>query len=109
MDNRVFEQDVFWVNVRGEAFRLTEMDAGYRRNVIQFLLENVEYFHAESALREALEATDAFVEGELTGSLLAFLLGCPAIGVLSPREWLESTPLMRRLRQLTPDALGTGC
>jgi len=101
MDNRVFEQDKYWVNVKGEAFLLEEMDDLYRRNVINFLHDNLDYFHAMASLRDAIGMLASLEAGEPDGSALAFALGAPAIVDIPPTVWLESTPLMRKLRELT--------
>jgi len=104
MDNRVFEQDVYWVNISGEAFLLTDMDETYRRNVIGFLLDNVEYFHVHAALREVSQATRSILGGNIPGSVLAAELGGAPTASMAPLQWLEATPLMRKLRALTPDS-----
>lgn len=100
MDNRVFDQDVYWVNIRGEGFRLEEMSAEYKSNVIAFLMENAEYFHAHAALRAAAETVVAAMEGKIHAELILQELGMPRIDELDPLDWLEATPLMRRLRAL---------
>lgn len=100
MDNRVFDQDIYWVNVHGEAFVLSAMSGTYRRNVIAFLIRDAAYFHANAALRSMVTAyTDALL-GRVSGELLADELGVVRTIDLNPLEWLESTPLMRRLRSL---------
>jgi hypothetical protein len=42
MDLRVFDQDVWWVDVEGRPHRLSEMTVEYRRNVLRFLLDSAE-------------------------------------------------------------------
>jgi len=100
MDNRVFDQDIYWVNIAGKAFLIEEMSSDYRRNVIDFLRENCEYFHARAALRTGIEALILAFEGRVHGDILARDLGSPAIEDLDPLDWLESTPLMRKLKSL---------
>lgn len=102
MDNRVFEQDVYWVNVKGEPFLLEEMSDEYRWNVIVFLHRHVTYYHVNAAVRGAVTALGDVLRGKVNGDLLSQHFGAPAVTDLSPIEWLESTPLMRRLRALTP-------
>ena len=104
MDNRVFDQDTYWVNSDGEAFLLPDMDQVYRCNVIGFLHDHVDYFHLHAALRELAEATSSVLNGYIPGSVLASTLGAPSIASMTPQQWLESTPLMRKLRHLTPDS-----
>lgn len=104
MDNRVFDQDIYWVNIAGEAFLLVDMDETYRHNVIGFLLDNAEYFHVHAALREVSEAVHSILGGHVPGSVLASELGGAATSSMEPQQWLEATPLMRKLRALTPDS-----
>ena len=106
MDKRVFEQDVYWVNIKGEPFLLTEMSEEYRRNVISFLMEGAEYYHFGAVMRMLATLTGDAMLGRITynGDVLAHSLGLPTVADLTADEWLESTPLMRRLRELTPEA-----
>lgn len=102
MDNRVFDQDMYWVNIKGEPFLLQDMSEGYRGNVIAFLHVHVAYYHAHAAMREAVDSALSVAAGLPSGTLLARDLGIPIIAEMDPVEWLESTPLMRKLRALTP-------
>lgn len=97
LDLRVFDQDVYWVDRAGRPHVLAEMSLEYQANVIMFLREFADSYHAAQALR----ATAQFVGDTM--------LGLPPVEGLDPEEiidtpaleWLESTPLLRRLRHLT--------
>lgn len=105
MDKRVFEQDIYWVDIKGTPHLLEEMSEEYRINVIMFLRDGVNYFYTEAVLRFAATiACDALL-GRQSGELIAHDLGLPNITDLTPQEWLESTPLMRKLHQLTEQAI----
>lgn len=101
MDKRVFEQDVYWVDIKGVPHLLEEMSEEYRINVIMFLRESVNYFYMEAVLRFAALITSDALLGRQSGELIAYELGTPTITDLTPEQWLESTPLMRKLRLLT--------
>lgn len=98
LDLRVFEQDVYWVDINQRPHRIDQMTALYRRNVIRFLSANQDYYFVMSARLHLLRLVEGLLTGGVDGDTLAHALGNPAHDDLSPGEWLESTPLMRRLR-----------
>lgn len=100
-DLRVFEQDEYWVDYRGKPHRLSEMPNDYRVNVITFLEERKDRFYVETCLRTAVSMAGDALLGRVNGELLAEAVGGPKITDHTPSEWLEATPLMRRLRTLT--------
>jgi hypothetical protein len=100
MDNRVFEQDVYWVDIKGEPHMIEEMSSDYRINVIMFLRDNNDYFFHATFLRKATEVVCSALEGETHSELFPWLVGGDTIFDLTPKEWLESTPLMRKLLRL---------
>lgn len=103
MDNRVFEQDVYWVDIHGRPHLVadeSDMTPDYINNVIAFLVDGADYFHCCAMLRNAVQAYgDAVLFGEVPGELLAAELGAPLPTQMTALEWLESTPLMRALRR----------
>lgn len=103
MDNRVFDQDIYWVDVKGNPHLLEDMSDEYRMNVIMFLRDNMAYFGANAAIRMVSEllgniyiAPAGYCDTEETYRAAENFLAAD-----TPEEWLESTPLMRRLRHLT--------
>ena len=102
LDLRVFDQDKWWVDHLGRPHRLEEMSAGYRRAVCHYLRRLAPSLHAAMALREVLEACDA-ADGSISWVDIASELGLPTIGSHDPWQWLESTPLFRRLTRLLTD------
>jgi hypothetical protein len=107
LDLRVFEQDIYWVDVFGNGHRLDEMPEDYRRNVIIHLLNNARFFYTGiqrsviiGFLALALEGITDFIGEE--EQMLKKVNG--EIVVKESLEWLEDTPLMRKLRTLTPDS-----
>lgn len=102
MDLRVFDQDRYWVDVVGRPFRLEMMSEEYRKNVIDFLLRHQRGFHLKYAMGEIFDSVVNLARGEPDWSQVAYEFGLPFAGDHESRWWLESTPLMRRLRVLTP-------
>jgi hypothetical protein len=101
LDLRVFDQDAYWVDMWGEPHLLDDMTDEYRRNVIAHCETNAVSFHAGYAIKEAIEAVDATLNGTANAALLQLDLGTPIVADLDPTTWLNATPLIRRLRTLT--------
>src|SRR5690625_1036138 len=90
----VFEQDEVWLDVVGTPHLLHEMTITYRANGIAHLLKHVEYFYqAKVEQRQIADLLAAHQDGQDEQPLLPE----------DPTEWLEATPLMRRLRSMTPE------
>jgi hypothetical protein len=103
LDLRVFDQDVYWVDRRGVPHFLTEMSQGYRHAVVAFLQDNVDYYHTATIGRLAATIVGDLLLGDISPKLVAPAAEAPAVRTvtdLTPMEWLEGTPLMRRLRAL---------
>jgi len=99
-DLRVFDQDMYWVDQHGFPHLIAGMSAAYRYAVLRMLDDRAAEFHAAVSGHLAVQALDDLRNGEPNGDLLALALGVPFPAHLEPRDWLESTPLMRRLRRL---------
>lgn len=98
LDLRVFNQDIHWVDVHGTAHLINDMDVDYRRNVIIHLLTNARFFQS-GLLKEQMIVTLGKALGyEIESSFSADVAEKESL------EWLEETPLMIRLRAVTPDA-----
>lgn len=107
LDLRVFEQDTYWVDVHGRGHRIDEMPEDYRRNVIIHLLDNARFFYSGMKrsiligfLAFALEGITDFIgeEAQMLKEVNGELVAKDSL------EWLEGTPLMHKLRDLTPDS-----
>jgi hypothetical protein len=100
LDQRVFSQDVWWVDRLGRPHRMEHMSAQYRRNVLIFLLDSVQQRWLDEVIRESLTALTDAVRGEVSFAVMAHQVGAPLVADLDPVVWLVSTPLVRRLRRL---------
>jgi hypothetical protein len=100
LDLRVFDQAVWWLDRHARPHRLADMGRPYLNNVAAYLLEHAAYFHRLTAWRDLVEAVGDAVYGQPSGQLLAEQVGAARTDQLTPTEWLEATPLMRRIRQL---------
>ena len=99
LDLRVFEQDIYWVNINGEPFELTEMSQDYLRNVKIHLYADVDSFHLGFIhMKRADNALDT-MRGRINDEELAMLLGV-GVDSLAPAEWLALTPLIQKINSL---------
>jgi hypothetical protein len=104
IDLRVFLQSEYWVDEEGTGHTLTAMSDKYRGNVIRVLLISAEKLHIKilylivKMIREATLARDT----DQFETLLR--TGVPLMHLKDPYEFMENTLLMKRLRELTPDA-----
>lgn len=102
LDIRVFEQDVYWVNTQGEPFRLDEMSHEYRLNVINFLFNDAEHMYITMLKKYALTIIRE-VQKSGTGPLPLdhpLMVAAVSLNEKNPVEWLNSTPLVKRLSEL---------
>lgn len=98
LDLRVFDQATWWVDRAGRAHRVDEMSREYRENVVTHLLTHQDAYHAGSVQRSLVQQLGDTLLGRVNVDALAEALGAPGVHELTPQEWLEATPLMRRLR-----------
>jgi hypothetical protein len=101
LDLRVFDQDQYWVDRNGDPHRLTEMTAEYLENVAAMLEARASEFHLVMVQRQSVQAIGDALMGTVSGDVLAAELGIGTLDDVTPSAWLASTPLHRRLRQLT--------
>lgn len=99
LDLRVFDQEVWWVDIEQRPHRLTEMSAAYIANVIAFLEQHRDYYYAETTRRLVIQLAGDLMLGRVPDEVVAGELGAPKHTDLTPEEWLEATPLMRALRR----------
>ncbi|MPV36707.1 hypothetical protein [Georgenia subflava] len=90
----VFYQQQMWTDRWAVAHPIDAMGHAYRRNAIMHLLDHAENFHG------------SMVRHILCDRIESIAYGTPEPEPLprDPIEWLEATPLMRRLRELEPGA-----
>jgi hypothetical protein len=104
LDIRVFEQDLWWVDQTGAPHLLTEMSEEYLTNVLKHLYSNLEYFHAVSGLRFAIEQVLTVLPTPGAPANMEayeeYVNGKTSPEDLAAAEWLYSTPLVKRLLQL---------
>lgn len=101
LDLRVFDQDTYWVDITGTPHLLADMPDRYRRNVISHLRDNVLHHYSGAVTRDAIDMVLDLYTGRPNATLMLSELDQPTTADLDPHVWLESTPLMRRLRALT--------
>lgn len=104
-DIRALEQDVWWVDRQGVSHLLTEMDDRYHRAVIAFVQADAPSLQATTARRYALMSIEHCMAGRLDDSRYDMMVA-KTIMTMSPGEWLESTTLVRKLRELTEGVEG---
>lgn len=104
LDLRVFEQDVWWVDVHGTPHLLTEMSTEYLNNVLGHLFRNLEFFHLGNGLRYAIENLLAVLPvQEAPDNFQAYQAYIDAKE--SPLNsvaavWLNETPLVKRINEI---------
>jgi hypothetical protein len=97
LDLRVFDQDVYWVDIKRVPHFLTAMSGEYIQNVIGFLLEHAESYYVGTMRRMSIQAIgDAMLGGGYTAQNPDAVLG---LADSTPTEWLEQTALMQGLRK----------
>lgn len=106
LDLRVFDQDVWWVDRLGQPHLITEMSSEYVINVIAHLEENGRYFYFGTMRRAFIQMLGDAYYGKANGEVIAEALGAPSLSDVTPIDWLEATPLMRRLRSIARTARG---
>lgn len=106
LDLRVFDQDVWWVDRLGEPHLIEDMCDDYLANVIAHLEESVVSFYYGSLQRSLGQMIGDVLLGRVNADLVASAAGAPGMEELTPTEWLEGTPLMRRLRARADAARG---
>lgn len=100
MDSRVFDQDIYWVDINGKPHLLTEMSEDYLENVLVLLFEGMERFYFGALVRSTIGIIDDLFSGNPNSEVLANELGITPISEMEPAEWLASTPLVRKINKL---------
>jgi len=100
MDQRVFDQDVWWVDREGVPHALEAMSPEYVGNVAAMLSSTAVLLHMGALRKVAIEVLIDAANGRPNADVLAVAAGGASTADLTPEGWLEATPLMRRLRRL---------
>jgi hypothetical protein len=95
LDRRILNQAQVWVDRTGAPRQLASMSDGYRANVVAHLHTHAFWMWSDAAFEELL-ATPLVILAVQDEA------GVPLTGDLDPHHWLESTPLVRELRRLSP-------
>lgn len=105
LDLRVFEQNVWWTDRYGQEHLLTEMDTDYLRAVKFHMLRYSKHHHEGAKRRYSIEV--ALTESMFTRHDLAdyegyrnYVLTKRDPRLMESFEWLEGTPLYKRISEL---------
>ena len=92
----ILEQDKVWVTRDNRAVKLTDMSPRHRRNVLEYLCRHASAYHTKYILRALLGPQPT------PGSMAedAFEQAIDEIERTPPNVWLETKPLVARLRLL---------
>lgn len=85
-------QDVWWVTADLRKLRIADMDPRHRDNLIPFLVRNERLYNMQAAM----SAAASFRGHDSDAADWAF---DQMLDELERPDWLESTPLMRKLRE----------
>ena len=99
LDLRVFDQAVWWVDIEQRPHRLEEMSDGYIANVIAHLEIHVESYYLGTLRRALYQMYGDLLLSRISTEMVADAFGATPLTELTPREWLDGTPLMRALRR----------
>ena len=99
IDLRVFEQDIYWVDMHGRPHKLEEMDEDYLSNVLSFIFVHARAYHEAYAQMKVTEAAIAALKGQMHAEVLAAAIG-ESVAQVSTPKWLASTPLYRKIESL---------
>jgi hypothetical protein len=95
LDRRILDQAEVWVDGLGTTHRLDQMPEVYRANVVAHL-------HLHAVWMWSASAFDELLTSPVGLHVAKRVAGIRLIGETDPHLWLESTPLVRELRRLTP-------
>lgn len=99
LDVRILEQSTFWINAKAEILRINEMSDAHITHVITMFEENPTRYHLAALINEIIDLVDALASGEVPGTLLAYEITGENLADIPPKQWLETTPLMRELQR----------
>lgn len=110
-DPGVFDQRDVWVDERGRVFRLVDLDAGQRRQLVAWLRRHVRLLYVQQLQHELgrwvldrvepTSSTRTMPSLTLTSGLEGRVEALPEVVFVSAEDWLASTELVRALRRET--------
>lgn len=101
--HELFQQDIWWLDNRGEWHELATMDRSHRGNLLPFLRKNVRHYHA-SAYTSLIASVLMQIHDPSDGVWMMQDEAAGEYELQTPEEWLESTPLVVKLRALEVEA-----
>jgi hypothetical protein len=103
IDLRIFLQSEYWVDTKGTGHLITSMSNEYRSNVIRLLLIRAQYLHWEILLLIPGKIHSAIMQrdSDLLNAILQKEIDLIDVG--DSFDFIEKTPLMKRLRELVPN------
>lgn len=100
IDSRVLYQDHYGVTADATVLSLASMSEAHLSAVVRLLRDaHATRLHLEAMLEALQDLLAARETGQTTAEQLTHDLTDRSIASVSPEAWLESTPLMRALRQ----------
>ncbi|MCM3516243.1 hypothetical protein [Nocardioides sp. P86] len=105
IDKRCILRDQIWVDVRGHVHPLEDLTPAYRANVINYLRRTTPNWVVEAGAWLYLDEVAGRIDSAESARRHLLLR-------TAPPDWLEASPLLRRLRALVGDSntqpLGAG-
>ena len=103
LDLHVFLQGEYWVDKDGTGHLITSMSDDYRSNVIGMLLIQAEVLHMEILILITGMIAGAILNRDADGMESLKRNEIPLLHIEDSYDFIESTPLMKRLRELVPN------
>jgi len=100
LDVRVFEQDVFWVDVTGKPYFLIEMPTEYLVNVEAFLRTHQDKFYSEVKATDLEKMTSVANEADELKNMVEDWQNKWESLYDDAEEWLLNTPLHTKITKL---------
>jgi hypothetical protein len=103
LDIRVLLQSEYWVDIEGTGQLLTSMSDDYQSNVIRMLLIDAAGLHIKILYLIIVMIHEAIVNRDADGMESLLQNEIPLLQIESHYDFIESTPVMKRFRELVPD------
>lgn len=99
-DPRIMNQTTYWINHDAQILAIDEMTTEHIANVIAMLENDPNHYYFAALIDALIELADSLMGGRQSGEVLAYQLTGHSLSDATPEQWLQSTPLMRHLRQI---------